>query len=425
MQRWLPQIEGNWTYGESMNRLEMARRIDEHVPVLVQRDAAEWKHMERLRQRFVTDYAVARIPRLTLDEYVIGKGRDNPSFCYRVERELDRMGRILGARADKFGIYYGGRRNDPYRKYRHSQIWGDTAKEAFATIKKAIVDLLGAAEKDRMDAVRASRISPLFKGKLLYLYFPQKFAPVYSLDHLKHFAAELNLVGPFKGAVDIQRALMTYRASWPQLASQSECLYMSFLYYVFGSPPEEKGAEKPPPALPLLDDAVHGAEFIELMPALSGEEANRSTANHRKPDYFKRLKQLERIGDRGEAIVVALERKRLVRVGKADLAKKVDRVSDRDDSLGYDIHSFEEDGADRLIEVKATSGENLDRGFYISANELKRAAGLGNYYIYLVFSALSKKPRVLPVKRPEFKGNDFVLDPVMFHVTLPTGTGLG
>ena len=103
------------------------------------------------------------------------------------------------------------RKSDLARRYQQSPMWGDTANEAFASVKKAIVDLLRAAENDQMDAVRASRISPLFKGKLLYLYFPQKFAPVYSLDHLRHFAAELNLVGPFKGAVDIQRALMTYR----------------------------------------------------------------------------------------------------------------------------------------------------------------------------------------------------------------------
>src|SRR5216684_6277773 len=189
---------------------------------------------------------------------------------------------------------------------------------------------------------------------------------------------------------------------------------MRFLYDIFGYPPEEKGGEKHPPALPLLEDAVEGAEFLALMPALSGEEASSSAANGRKPDYLKRLKQLERIGDRGEAIVVALERKRLMRAGKAHLAKEVDRVSDKDDSLGYDILSFEEDGTDRLIEVKATSGKNLDRGFYISSNELKKAVGLGNYYIYLVFSALSKKPRVLPVKHPGFKGKDFVLDPVVF-----------
>jgi Domain of unknown function (DUF3883) len=402
-----------------MNRLEMARHIEERLPVLVQREAEEWKHMEMLRRKFVRDYAVSRIPVLTLDEYVIGKGSEHRSFCYRVERELDRMGRILGTPADRFGVYYGGRKNAPARKYQHSQMWGDTAEEAFTSVKKAIVELLRAAESVQMDAIRASRISPLFKGKLLYLYFPQKFAPIYSLDHLNYFAAELNLIGPFKGAVDIQTELLTYRASWPQLADQSECLYMSFLYDVFGYPSKEKGTKKPPFALPLLEDAVSGADFIELMPSLPGEEMNGSALDHRKLDYLKRMKQLERIGDRGEAVVVALERERLTRAGAAHLARKVDRVSERDDSLGYDIHSFEEDGADRFIEVKATSAENLNRGFYISANELKRATGLGNYYVYLVFSALSKKPRVLPVKQPDFRGNDFVLDPVLFHVSLP------
>src|SRR5260370_33597899 len=125
-----------------MNRLEMARRITERVPVLMQRDAAEWKHLEKLRQQFVTDYAVSRIPQLTIDEYVIGKGSGNRSFCYRVERELDRMGRILGATADKFGGYYGERRNDRTRGYQHTQMWGDTPQEAFAPVRRAQDDLL-------------------------------------------------------------------------------------------------------------------------------------------------------------------------------------------------------------------------------------------------------------------------------------------
>lgn len=125
-----------------MNRLEMARRIAERVPILVQRDAAEWKHLEKLRQQFVNDYAISRIPKLTLDEYVIGKGKNNPSFCYQVERELDLMGRILGATADKFGVYYGERRNDPTRRYQPTEMQGDTPKDAFASVKAAIVDLL-------------------------------------------------------------------------------------------------------------------------------------------------------------------------------------------------------------------------------------------------------------------------------------------
>jgi hypothetical protein len=89
------------------------------------------------------------------------------------------------------------------------------------------------------------------------------------------------------------------------------------------------------------------------------------------------------------------------------------------DGAGFDILSYEENGMKRRIEVKATSGECLDGGFYISSNELEKAAALENYYLYLVFSAMSKKPRVLPLKHPALNGNSFVLRPVTYHVTLP------
>src|SRR5579872_683220 len=111
-----------------MNDFEMTRYIAKRVPVLARQDAQKWKHAERLRQRFTRDYSFTRIPKLALDEYVIGKGKDNLSFCYRLERELDDLGRILGATADKFGVYYGGRKSDPSRRYRHTTIWGQSTQ---------------------------------------------------------------------------------------------------------------------------------------------------------------------------------------------------------------------------------------------------------------------------------------------------------
>ena len=46
---------------------------------------------------------------------------------------------------------------------------------------------------------------------------------------------------------------------------------------------------------------------------------------------------------------------------------------------------------------------------------VKKAAKLANYHLYLMFSALTKKPRVLPLKHSGFKGKDFVLDPVVYQ----------
>jgi hypothetical protein len=86
-----------------MNRLEMEEQIKKNVPILVKLYKKDLKRAEKLRADFVTDYPIARINTLTLDEYVIGKGAYNRSFCYRIERDMDSLGRILGANAFKFG----------------------------------------------------------------------------------------------------------------------------------------------------------------------------------------------------------------------------------------------------------------------------------------------------------------------------------
>ena len=89
-----------------MNRLEMQAIIKDRVPFLIEQYQHAGKEYEELRQAFVKDYSIERIGNLLLDEYVIGKGADNRSFCYRIERELDQLGRILGPTASKFGTTY-------------------------------------------------------------------------------------------------------------------------------------------------------------------------------------------------------------------------------------------------------------------------------------------------------------------------------
>lgn len=80
------------------------------------------------------------------------------------------------------------------------------------------------------------------------------------------------------------------------------------------------------------------------------------------------------------------ERDRLVRVGRPDLAAKVERVSLNDSSAGYDIKSFDEDGVEILIEVKTTKSD-VYSPFYISQNEIKVASiNHDNYYLYRVHS---------------------------------------
>src|SRR5689334_7827689 len=150
-----------------MNRLDMAKEIKGRVSLLANLDKDLWKSAERLRSDFVKDYSTSKIRSLTLDEFVIGKGHNNRSFCYRIEREMDSLGRILGATALKFGVYYGKEGSDSSNKYRFSHIWGNNVHEAFLSVKDAIVNLNEAANKRDLRTIKENRLSPMFKGKLL------------------------------------------------------------------------------------------------------------------------------------------------------------------------------------------------------------------------------------------------------------------
>lgn len=402
-----------------MNRLDMATRISERIPVLAKRDESKWKEAERLRKQFVTDYPINKIGHLSIDEYVIGKGSTNPSFCYRLERELDSLGRILGATAYKFGVYYGKTKSDARMKYRFAMYWGGDKNEAFKAVKLSIVTLLQAAATGDMEAISENKISPMFKGKLLFIYYPEKFAPIYAKPHLEHFLAQLNISGIFESEPDMQRALMGYRASWKELRKQHACLYMRFLYDEFGYPDYQgsassSGTESSANA-PLLSEAIKGASFINGMPAITGATPRPGTG---KGDYTGQQKHLKRIGDRGEVIVLAMEKRRLTDEGKGDLSAKVKYIAEQDDRAGFDILSFDNDGTVRPIEVKATCGNTLERGFYITANEVEQASKQKNYHIYFVFSAMSKRPQVLPMKNPLLNGGDFELKAIAYHGTL-------
>ena len=404
-----------------MNRQDMQEQIELYVPSLAEEQKERWKNAEKLRLDFVRDFSPAKIQSMQLDDFVIGKGSNNRSFCYRLERETDDLGRILGANAFKFGVYYGSTKTDSTVKYRFANKWGTTIEEAFLSVKKEILNLLQSAERKDIDELNNNRLSPMVKGKLLFIYYPDKYAPIYSRDHLEFFTAELNLHANPKSSVEMQRALMEYRATWPMLMEYSVVLFMHFLYQIF---PQVKKPSSPAAheatSLPLLDQAIAGARFIDQMPPVTTPKTKMSEKEETAPkiDYIERQKQRKRIGNRGEAIVKSMEEKRLRDEGRPDLAQKIKHISDKSDKEGYDILSFDADGTSRHIEVKATSASNLDRGFYISSNELGKSKSLPNYHIYFVFSAMSKNPRILPVPQPNLESSQYNLDPVAYHVTV-------
>ena len=82
------------------------------------------------------------------------------------------------------------------------------------------------------------------------------------------------------------------------------------------------------------------------------------------------------------------------RRGKKTLSNRVEHVAaTQGDGLGYDVLSFEEDGRERLIEVKTTAFGQLTP-FYVSRNELMRSeADADHYRLYRIFD-FRDRPRL-------------------------------
>ncbi len=116
-----------------------------------------------------------------------------------------------------------------------------------------------------------------------------------------------------------------------------------------------------------------------------------------KRDYLAQESRNRSLGRAGELFVLELEVRRLHSAGKKALSERVEHVAaTQGDGLGFDVLSFEEDGRERLIEVKTTGFGELTP-FYVSRNELARSnADAERYQLYRVFG-FRDRPRLFSV----------------------------
>jgi hypothetical protein len=103
-------------------------------------------------------------------------------------------------------------------------------------------------------------------------------------------------------------------------------------------------------------------------------------------NYIEREARNRSLGAAGELFALNYERARLIHVGKEGLAARIEHTSKvRGDYEGYDILSFDETGAERLIEVKTTK-YGAETPFFVTRNEVstsERRAAL--YHVYRLY----------------------------------------
>ncbi len=146
----------------------------------------------------------------------------------------------------------------------------------------------------------------------------------------------------------------------------------------------------------VMDDfqAVHrpaGPDYRGVLvtppPPAASHGPSARTRVPRKFDHAERDDRNRTLGREGENWTVGYERFRLGQNHRHDLAGRIDWVAEtQGDGTGYDIASFDEDGAVRYIEVKTTNG-GAATPFVVTSNELAFSIEVGPaFHLYRLFA---------------------------------------
>ncbi|MGA2308400.1 MAG: hypothetical protein ABSG57_02480 [Candidatus Bathyarchaeia archaeon] len=171
---------------ELQNHFEVARASTQEAQQL-------YKECEDLTSQFQQKFRRDKIGSMTLPEYVVGH-ENKDSFCYWLQFKTSKVGEIfVGGAALAFGVYYS-KKDNAYRVFDGSKVGvvpDDEASKQLERIKAGLVELLSFAEKKAFaDMIRVSKqllLDYQVVGKILTLYFPEKYLGVFSNGHVNEF----------------------------------------------------------------------------------------------------------------------------------------------------------------------------------------------------------------------------------------------
>jgi hypothetical protein len=111
-------------------------------------------------------------------------------------------------------------------------------------------------------------------------------------------------------------------------------------------------------------------------------------------NYIEREARNRSLGAAGELFVINYERARLIQVGREALASRIEHTSrTRGDHEGYDFLSYDERGAERLIEVKTTK-YGADTPFFVTRNEVGTSERRSSLYVVYRLYSFRASPRL-------------------------------
>lgn len=119
-----------------------------------------------------------------------------------------------------------------------------------------------------------------------------------------------------------------------------------------------------------------------------------------KFDPAERDARNRELGKLGEERIFLHERSNLTNAGRSDLARKVRWVSHEDgDGAGFDVLSFSPTGAERLLEVKTTTGYRKTP-FYLTENERSLSVEKADAFRLVRLYDFARSPKVFELIPP-------------------------
>ena len=196
-------------------------------------------------KNFVSDYTVKKLMDLPKEDYVYGSGRKD-TFCYRITHELMCWGSIRNGTPNKYGFYYDPNEN----KYQTVAKFGtadteDAIDAAYDNVKLAIYELIVAGGNEDYAAIEKNLLSTILKGKLLCIYFPDKYMNIYSEDHIKFYMDILGIaLDESKGPMTWLKQIIDWKNDNPVTKNWTNHEFSKFLYHGIGYPPDSEKQKK-------------------------------------------------------------------------------------------------------------------------------------------------------------------------------------
>lgn len=216
-------------------------------------------------------------------------------------------------------------------------------------------------------------------------------------------AMELLLRAPPDRAALLTRFGIPLRPrQWEQLDDprRAQLLQIAASFDVAPVTAAAKASNATTPAVAAADQKLAEVDFASTLKPVPRPIKGKGTKNKggsKKTDYKRRQERNGEVGRLCEEFALAYERWRLKDHPK--LAGKVQQVSLEDDTLGYDIRSYEADGSDRFVEVKGTEGP-LSTRFFLSANEYDTSKVNQGSYVLMRVANIRATPSCCELRPP-------------------------